>query len=87
MESENVIRDFLALAIEENKPVLLDINKTDELQYAFVSSLSDSAVQVKPLTEYGETDGSATINLNDIFALEYDSRNTRKIEKLFSAKQ
>ena len=87
MESENVIRDFLLLSIEENKPVLLDINQSDGMKYAFVSSLSDSAVQVKPLTEYGEIDGSATINLNDIFALEYDSRDTRKIEKLFLAKK
>lgn len=87
MKFENLIRDFLLLSIEENKSVLLDINNSDGMQYAFVSSLSDNAAQVKLLTEYGEIDGSATIDLNDIFALEYDSRNTRKIEKLVLAKQ
>ncbi|MBR3621233.1 MAG: hypothetical protein IKN56_06960 [Clostridia bacterium] len=66
---------------------MLDITNHDDMQYAFVTAVNDNSVQLRIINEYGVPDGSATVFINDIFQIEYDSRNTRKIEKLYSARQ
>ena len=87
VESDNLIKEFLRLSIENEKLVLLDITNHDDMQYAFVTAVNDNSVQLRIINEYGVPDGSATVFINDIFQIEYDSRNTRKIEKLYSARQ
>ena len=52
----------------------------------FISEITEENLTVQSVDEYGEQDGEATLFLSDITALSFGSKDTEKIEILYSAK-
>ncbi len=53
----------------------------------FIEDIRDGIVQMQAIDEYGDMDGSALFNINDVAYASIDSKDERKCEELFSINQ
>ena len=87
IQSDCIVKEILALSYKNKEAVTLDVDNTEELQIGIVTDIYETRIEINLFNEYGEPDGVASINMDDILSVRYNSLDERKIEKLVLAKQ
>ena len=78
----NLLRDALALSLEDRTVVTIWTNSDDFQQTGIVAKLSDDAGTILDLDEYGLVDGEVPFRIADIRQLDFGGEHQRIVQHL-----
>lgn len=84
--TDRIVIEMLNLSSSQKKIVSFFADNADEWENGFISEIKEDVIQLDMVDESGESNGKKLLCIEDILALEYDSRRVRKVEKLYFSK-
>ena len=85
-KTDKIVSEMLNLSLEQKKIVSFFADNADDWENGFITEINEDVIKLDMVDEFGESDGKKTVIIEDIMALDFDTRQVRKVEKLYFSK-